>query len=442
MSDSALLPHILDLASVPRHSLPQDARKMAQLSLFDWMVVSLAGADQPLAHIIRDFVMAEGGVSRAAVTGAAVRLPARAAALANGTISHALDYDDTHFAYIGHPSVAIFPAALAAAEDMGASADDVVDAFLIGAESACRIGMVLGRDHYDAGFHQTATSGAFGATIAASRLYQLDRAATRAALGLVSTRAAGLKSQFGTMGKPFNAGAAAANGIEAANLAKRGFTASTDAFAGAQSFLAAHHGAAGGSAAIDDWSFDQFFFAAVSHKLHACCHGTHAMIEALLLLLADGAVAVDDLDEIQVYIAPRWQNVCDIKAPETGLEIKFSYGFLAAMVLRGINLAAYESYDDGLCHDADLIALAKRVKVIGDDQIADSAARVDLKRKGGQSRSQSFDLLSPIDPVLLGTRLLAKAKALIGDDRANDLWAMTNALEQVSASDLAAKLQG
>ena len=115
MSDSALLPHILDLASLPRQSLPQDARKMAQLSLFDWMVVSLAGADQPLAHIIRDFVMAEGGVPSATITGAAVRLPARAAALANGTISHALDYDDTHFAYIGHPSVAIFPAALAAA---------------------------------------------------------------------------------------------------------------------------------------------------------------------------------------------------------------------------------------------------------------------------------------------------------------------------------------
>jgi len=313
---------------------------------------------------------------------------------------------------------------------------------LIGAESACRIGMVLGRDHYDAGFHQTATSGAFGAAIAASRLYQLDRGVISAALGLASTRASGLKSQFGTMGKPFNAGAAAANGIEAASLAKRGFTASTDAFAGPQSFLVAHHGAAGGSAAIDDWSFDHFFFAAVSHKLHACCHGTHAMIEALLLLCADGAVAADDLDEIEVYIAPRWQNVCDIKAPETGLEIKFSYVFLAAMVLRGVNLAAYESYDDDLCHDAGLIALAKRVKIIGDDHIADSAARVDLKRKDGQLLSQSFDLLSPIDPALLGTRLLAKAQALIGDERANDLWAMTNNLERVSASDLATKLQG
>ena len=268
---------------------------MAELSLFDWMAVSLAGADQPLAHIIRDFVAAEGGVAKATVTGSKLRLPARAAALANGTISHALDYDDTHFAYIGHPSVAIFPAALAAAEDIGASANDVVDAFLVGAESACRIGMVLGRDHYDAGFHQTATSGAFGATIAASRLYQLDRAATRAALGLVSTRASGLKSQFGTMGKPFNAGAAAANGIEAASLAKRGFTASTDAFAGAQSFLAAHHGAAGGSAAIDDWSFDQFFFAAVSPKLPACCHSPPAIIATSLLILSYRAVIVYSL---------------------------------------------------------------------------------------------------------------------------------------------------
>ena len=119
MPDSDLLPHILDLAAITPARMPQDARKIAELSLFDWMVVSLAGADQPLASIIRDFVVAEGGVATAAVTGCKHRLPARAAALANGTISHALDYDDTHFAYIGHPSVAIFPAALAAAERWG-----------------------------------------------------------------------------------------------------------------------------------------------------------------------------------------------------------------------------------------------------------------------------------------------------------------------------------
>ena len=374
MSDESLLLHILDLATLDAERMPQDARKMARLSLFDWMVVSLAGADQPLADIIRNFVAMEGGVEIAAVTGGSMRLPARAAALANGTISHALDYDDTHFAYIGHPSVAIFPAALAAAEEMKGSADDVINAFLLGAEATCRIGMVLGRDHYDAGFHQTATSGAFGATVAAARLYRLDRSAIRTALGLVSSRASGLKSQFGTMGKPFNAGAAAANGIEAASLARLGFTASHDAFAGPQSFLNAHHAAHDGSKQIADWSFDNFLFSSVSHKLHACCHGTHAMIEALLLLCANSTFLADDLREIRVEIAPRWQNVCDIKAPSTGLEIKFSYAFLAAMVLRGIDLAAYESYLDSHCDDADLVALADKVTVVGNDKIADSAA--------------------------------------------------------------------
>ena len=440
MPDSDLLPHILDLAAITPARMPQDARKIAELSLFDWMVVSLAGADQPLASIIRDFVVAEGGVATAAVTGCKHRLPARAAALANGTISHALDYDDTHFAYIGHPSVAIFPAALAAAEEMGASGDDVVDTFLVGAEAACRIGIVLGRDHYNAGFHQTATSGAFGATIAAARLYQLDRTAISMALGLVSTRASGLKSQFGTMGKPFNAGAAAANGIEAASLAKRGFSASLDAFAGPQSFLAAHHADQVGSDEIVNWSFDKFFFTTVSHKLHACCHLTHAMIEALLLLKAAGKIAADDIDEVHVHITPAWQNVCDIKTPKTGLEIKFSYVFLAAMVLQNINLAADESYHDAACEDASLIALADRVKVVGDDRIADSAARVEVRCKDGQKHSQSFDLLSPIDPAVLGPRLLAKGEALIGE-AAYDLWEMTNNLRGVSAADLASKLQ-
>ena len=441
MSDESLLPHILDLATLDSDRMPQDSRKMARLSLFDWMVVSLAGADQPLADIIRNFVATEGGVEIAAVTGGSMRLPARAAALANGTISHALDYDDTHFAYIGHPSVAIFPAALAAAEEMKGSADDVIDAFLLGAEATCRIGMVLGRDHYDAGFHQTATSGAFGATIAAARLYRLDRSAIRTALGLVSSRASGLKSQFGTMGKPFNAGAAAANGIEAASLARLCFTASHDAFAGPQSFLNAHHAIHDGSKQIANWSFENFLFSSVSHKLHACCHGTHAMIEALLLLRANSTFLADDLREIRVEIAPRWQNVCDIKAPSTGLEIKFSYVFLAAMVLRGIDLAAYESYLDRHCNDADLAALADKVTVVGNDNIADSAARVTIYCGDDDTRSQDFDLLTPIDPAHLSTRLQAKATALIGGAAAGDLWSLIDDLENVSASDLANQLQ-
>ena len=442
MTKPSLLEHVLDLAALPAAALPADAQKIAQLSLFDWIVVSLAGSDQPLAKIMRDFVEAEGGVPIATVTGGNMKLPPRAAALANGALSHALDYDDTHFAYVGHPSVAIYPAALAAAEETNRTAADLVSAFLVGAEASCRIGMVLGRTHYDAGFHQTATSGAFGATIAACRLYGMQSADVSAALGLVSSRASGLKSQFGTMGKPFNAGAAASNGIEAAGLARLGFTATDQAFSGPQSFLVSHHFDPGGEAQIDNWNFDSFVFGDVRHKLHACCHGTHAMIEAILEIMKQSDFSVSKIHKVRVQTAPSWMNVCNITAPRTGLELKFSYGFLAAMTLRGVNLADYDSFDDALCNDNELATLAGRTEVVPNDKMAVTATEVKIDLTSGETISQKFDLLSPLDPEQLGERLRGKAAALIGSERANDLWSMFDDLTKVSAADVARQLHG
>ncbi|MDC1382267.1 MmgE/PrpD family protein [Candidatus Puniceispirillum sp.] len=446
MALTGLLPHILDLAVVEPSKLPNEARKMAQLSLMDWLSVSLAGANEPLARIVRDFVAADGGMPMATVTGSDFLLPVRSAALANGTISHALDYDDTHFAYIGHPSVAIYPAALAVAEEIGATADAAVDAFLVGAEAACRIGMVLGRDHYDAGFHQTATSGAFGSTVAACRLYQMDREQTSMALGLVSTLASGLKSQFGTMTKPFNAGAAAANGVDAARLARNGFTASDDAFAGPQSFMAAHHASFHAGSNVGDmiatWALDRFMFADVRHKLHACCHGTHAMIEALLRLKGGHKFDTGNIASIHVHTPQFWLNVCDVKTPRTGLEIKFSYVFLAAMLLEEKNLAAYETYNDAVCTDVVIKALASKVQVVGDETIADTASLVRIVFHDGRSIEDSFDLLAPLDLNLLTLRLKAKSTGLIGANKTDQIWAEITDGGDVYAADIARYLKG
>src|SRR6476660_4969550 len=167
MGCSSSMEQLLALSARPASAMSDAARQLAAVSLFDWLVCARAGADQELSRIMRDFVREEGGKPVATIVGEGDKYPARAAALANGSISHALDYDDTHFAHIGHPSVAVAPVALAAAEQVDASAAALRDAFLLGAEASCRIGVVLGRDHYQRGFHQTATSGAFGATIAA-----------------------------------------------------------------------------------------------------------------------------------------------------------------------------------------------------------------------------------------------------------------------------------
>ncbi len=95
---------VLALAALPGENLSQEGRAMATLSLFDWLAVGRAGAAEPVGAVVRGLVVDEGGRPAASVFGANIKLPVRAAALANGTISHALDYDDTHFAHIGHLS--------------------------------------------------------------------------------------------------------------------------------------------------------------------------------------------------------------------------------------------------------------------------------------------------------------------------------------------------
>lgn len=430
--------NLLKIGALTSASIPASARRMARCSLFDWMVVARAGQDQPLAGIIRDYVTEDGGKPVASVIGGG-KVPARGAALVNGTISHALDYDDTHFGHVGHPSVGIMPAALAAAEEVDAPGAAVADAFLLGAEASVRLGMVLGRAHYQRGFHQTATAGAFGATLAAGWIYGLDAAQLRNALSLAATRASGLKSQFGTMGKPFNAGIAAANGIEAAGLAKRGFVSCDDGVAGPQGFVETHSDAPEPVAPWQDPPPQTFLFEDVKYKLHACCHGTHAMIEALATAKHD--LAADQVAMLSLRVNPRWLKVCDIKAPRTGLEVKFSYAWLAGMVFNGIDTASDAAYVDALGTDSRLANFAGRVRVSGDDRISDTATKGELTLNSGEIRPIAFDLADRLAPAVIESGLRAKAKALIGAEAAEQYWEAVVGLEHRRARDLGALLR-
>lgn len=432
------LDHVLDLAALPAAAIPASARRMARFSLHDWMVCGLAGVAEPLAVRLRQVIGAEGGQPVASVFGGPA-LPARAAALVNGATSHALDYDDTHFGHVGHPSVGIYPAALAVGEEMQASAAAVADAFLLGAEASVRIGMLLGAVHYNRGFHQTATAGAFGATVAAGRLYGLDRAQMRAAIGLCATRASGLKSQFGTMGKPYNAGIAASNGVECAALARAGFTSADDGLEGPQGFVPTHSDAPVNAGLWDDPPHGQFRFEEVKYKLHACCHGTHAMIEALAAAKVAMGVAPDDIAAIRLRTSPRWLKVCDIKAPRSGLEVKFSYVWLAGMVLHGIPTAADTAYTDALTRDAALAAFASKVDVQGDPRVGDMQAEGEIVLADGRVLPFAHDLAAPIPAAVLEASLRAKGRGLLGD-RAETLWAAVAGLDRLSACDLGAWL--
>ena len=411
-------------------SIPAPALRMMRLSMLDWAAVGLAGCNEPVARITRDMVLAESGAPQAALIGHEGRVPVRAAALSNGTTSHALDYDDTHFAHIGHPSVAVIPAALAVAELHGSDGAALQAAALIGVEASIRVGVWLGRDHYQAGFHQTATAGAFGAGLAAARLLGLDAQGCAMVLGLLGTRASGLKSQFGTMGKPFNAGLAAANGVEAAQLVARGFVANPDALECTQGFGPTHSGQNITNAMHGigkEWLFET-----VSHKFHACCHGLHAALEAGLTLAPLDPQAIG---RIEVVTHPRWMTVCNQVAPMTGLGAKFSYGTVLAMQVLGHDTAVLDSYSDSVCADPAVQALRAKVQVSADDSVAETATRLRVVLTDGTMREAVHDLNAPITLDMRQDKIAAKARSLLGAERADAIWSLIDG--QADARDLA-----
>ena len=409
--------------------LPVNAAHILNLSILDWVSVSLSGVSEPVSKIVRECFLEEGGHPEAFVLGSNKKAPSRLAALINGTTSHALDYDDTHFASLGHPSVAVMPAALAISDRVGSDLMAFKRASLIGMEVATRVGIWLGRGHYRKGFHVTATAGTFGATVAASLLLGLNERQFKMALGLAASRAAGIKAQFGTMGKPFHAGTAASNGVEVSLLAYRGFVSSEDGFGGPQGFGHTHD--TEDNTTVFDTLGSKYIFEGVSHKFHACCHGLHAGMEALIELRNKNSVKPKDVEEIEIIVHPQYLNVCNILSPETGLETKFSYRFTAAMVMHGIDTARLESFSDISCRDFALTETCNKVLVRTDSSLSETSAKVSLVTKSGEILTNDYDLAKLINPAMREAKVLAKSNSLLGKNRTKEIWSYI-ATEQVN----------
>src|SRR6266566_2812163 len=265
-------------SEVAYDALPEAVRALARQCMLDYYGVALAGADDELVTILLAELDEAGGAAQASVIGHKARLPALSAALVNGAAGHALDYDDVNLAMPGHPSVAILPGLLALAEQRQSSGREVIAAFVAGYETACRTGSALRPGHYDRGFHATGTVGCLGAAAACARLLGLDAEQTAQAIGIAGTQAAGLKSQFGTMCKPFHAGKASQNGLLAARLAARGFSSRPDLVECEQGFALTHGPDFRPEAALTAPPNGFYIFANL-FKYHAACYLTHGPIE-------------------------------------------------------------------------------------------------------------------------------------------------------------------
>ncbi len=418
LETARLASHIGSYRSTP---FDPAALTVAKQCVMDWFGVTLAGFDEPAARLLRS-ECATGSAGPSSLVGSQQRCRPMDAALINGATSHALDYDDV-LPLIGHPTVAILPAALAVGQAEKRSGIDVLRAFIAGYETAGYIGAVVTRSHYERGFHSTATLGSFGAAAAAALLMELKPAEIAIALGLAGTQATGLKSMFGTMTKPFHAGRAAANGVLAARLAARGFTANPAVLETPQGFVTT---LGDGDPSADyplpvpgSMVVDTLF------KYHASCYLTHSTIEAVRQITERFPLAPDDVAAIEVHVSPGHLSVCNIPSPRTGLETKFSLRHTVALATLGEDTAAIATFSDRWANDAKVVALRERVTVHGDRTQARDA-QVFVRTREGRSIEGVVDVAVPErDLATQQKRLTAKFDSLvtpiIGASRASEL---------------------
>jgi 2-methylcitrate dehydratase PrpD len=270
---------------------------------------------------------------------------------------------------LGHPSAPLLPAVLAVAEKTGASGKDVILAFVVGLEVECKVGSAIGAGHYARGWHPTATLGTLGAAAACAKLLRSDVAATRATLGIATSLAGGTRQNFGTMSKPLHAGIAARNGVMAASLAAKGFTADASIIEAPLGFLhlfgVGDQDAEKAVASLGE-PFD-IISPGISVKLYPCCYATHRAVDAALQLHKETDIEPRRIARVEVRVSRGTAIPLIHHRPQTGLEGKFSMEYcLAAALLDGrINLA---SFSDEAVQRPQAQELLRRVEMVEGEQ--------------------------------------------------------------------------
>lgn len=323
-----------------------EAEHAARRALLDTLGVAFAAKNEPVSRLIVDFVQSRRSDRMAHIWSTPLVVEEEAAALANGTIAHALDYDDVTVPLRGHPSVGIFPALLALGEARGRTLNDVVTSYIVGFQVTCSIADAIVWDHYSKGWHATATIGMFGAAAASAHLLGLTEAQTTNALGIAVSHISGTIENFGSMSKPLQAGQCAAVGLRCAVLAALGFTASRTAMDGKQGFTALYADAQDLQAALERLQSGPLAIleSGIEVKKYPMCYAVHRALDGLLELRKEHGLTLAAVDHVNVVASNRALVALVHSRPRSGLQGKFSmqYAVAAALLDGAVRLATFD----------------------------------------------------------------------------------------------------
>ncbi|MDP2859431.1 MAG: MmgE/PrpD family protein [Bacillota bacterium] len=374
------------IVATPLESIPGPALVEAKRSLLNWVGVAIGAAQHPMVDMVLRVGRLHGAREDATVLGRGTKTDMFTAALANGISSHILDYDDTLLDTVLHPSAPVFPALLAYGETYGVSGGDFLAAFVMGAEVEQRIAQAIYPSHYDRGWHITGSVGAFGAAAAVGKLLGLDRTRMAYALGLAATQPLGMREMFGTFTKPYHPGKAAQNGLEAAFLAREGFTSSTRAIEAPRGFALVTSESPKFERLVDGWG-ETWEILNNSYKPFPCGIVIHPSIDGVMRLREKHGCRPESVLELELKVHPLVLELCGKKEPRDGLEAKFSVYHCAAIALID-GWVGPSQFDDAKVWAPETLALRAKVIARPDPAIAEDQVCVTAHLKDGSTVSQ------------------------------------------------------
>ncbi len=420
--------------------LPAEVAHHAKRALIDWFSALFPGiGGAPASQLMRAHAC-ELGHGKSSLPGQRTTAFAGTAAWINGSISHAVEFDDIFRDAIYHPGCPTISAALAIAEDRGSSGADLLKAITVGYEVSTRIGAAVQPAHYRF-FHTTGTVGCFGSAAATAALVAGGNAdVMRHALATAASFAAGLQQAFRSdaMTKALHAGHAAWVGVTAGIGAASGITGALDILEGAAGFGAA-------MAQNPNWAMateglgTRYNIASITQKNHGCCGHTFAAIDAMLDIRARQPIDPAQIESIRVQTYQTALDVTGNFEPRTAFEAKFSLPYVVghALLYGAVRLNAFER---ARLADPALRALMGRTQLQADPQLSAAfptqrAARVTVALRNGQLLEQfapcrKGDPEAPLSDADLNDKFIELASPVVGAEPARRLLEQLWQLEQ------------
>lgn len=437
--------------------IPQPVIARAKLHILDALGLGLASNAYEYGRRSAEGVAEMGGSGSCSVIGRTEKLPPRDAALINGILIHGLDFDDTHLASIIHPTCTALPVALALGEQLGSSGEDMLAAFLAGAETGIRMGLAVNGGFHHVGYHATGVVSHFASAVTAGRLLGLDADQITAAQGIVGSTASGIQVflEEGAWTKRFHPGWGAVAGYTAAHLARRDFKGPTRPYEGKFGLFDTHlHGleeeprlAALGEGLGETWHFGD-----TALKPYPVCHFIHGCADAAIELNAE--IGDTPIVSVDAFLAEPTLHIIAEPAeakerPTSDYEAKFSAQFVVAYCLLRGRFGLPDLQSEALA-DAEVLQLAQKVKCQADPDTAFPeyfSGGVQVKLADGRTLTRHVRINSgagerAMDAEAVGAKFLASASLAIGESQAAGIQQAVLDLENVSVPELMTLLQG